>query len=150
MMKIKQSPLKFEEFYILDSHFQTLNTNDIQKITIENIPIDIDFDILLNEKENDLFNIVLILNGNIKEKPEYGYRFTIISNGIFRLKDLDNLDINIANQFIYFSALPILINSIRTYLLNISSFAPFGKYLLPAIDLKDLLKKREKKERGDR
>jgi hypothetical protein len=42
-------------------------------------------------------------------------------------------------SFLNFSALPICINNLRNYLSVLTSHAALGKYLLPSIDLNDLI-----------
>ena len=141
-MKAKKSPLKFLDFAIMNSFFETIFPDSNSKCNFEEIPIDIDFETIIDKEKPNLFNIALNLNGNTTDKPMPGYKFSIIAEGIFELEGYEELEKQKVDQFLLYSAIPMLISSIRNYLLNISSYAPFGKYLLPAIDLKDLIKKK--------
>ena len=141
-MDAKQSPLKFLEFTVIDSHFETIDPEPNEKCNFNELPIEVDFETFINNENPEIFQIGLILNGNTSETPKPGYKFSIIANGLFELEKSDNIEESKVSQFMYFSALPMVISAVRNYFLNLSSYAPYGKYLLPAIDLPDLVDKK--------
>ncbi len=145
-MELKKSPLLFHEFSILDSHFETVIHDNVQKCDFNQIPIDVDFEIFEAKDNEYLYNIVLNINGNYNENPVSGYKFSITVNGIFELTDIKEDNKSQIGQFLNYSALPMLISSVRNYILNISSYAPYGKYLLPALDLNALIKDKNQEE----
>jgi preprotein translocase subunit SecB len=55
------------------------------------------------------------------------------------LNKKETLDEKDCKHLINFSAVSIIINSLRTYILTLTAFAPMGKYTLPAIDMNNLL-----------
>ncbi len=141
-MEIKRSPLIYEDFVILDSHIQTIVKDNSVKCDLDNIPLEIDFETLVSKDNDEKYNLALNINGNDIKNPVMGYKFSIIANGFFELKKINEDNEDKANQFLLYSALPMLISSVRNYLINITSYAPYGKYILPAIDLPDLIKQK--------
>lgn len=141
-MEIKKSPLLFHEFIIVDSHLETVFDAKPAKCDFAKIPLEIDFETFKANENEHLYNVALNINGNNLDNPVIGYKFSIIANGIFELTRFEEFDKEKVDQFLLFSALPMLISSVRNYLLNLTSYAPHGKYLLPAIDLNDLVKRK--------
>ena len=141
-MVLKKSPLLFHEFIVADSHLETVFNNQSKKCNLEKIPLNIDFETFLADGQNNLFNVAINILGNDIEHPVTGYKFSITANGIFELTNFEEFEQERVDQFLLYSALPMLISSVRNYLLNITSYAPHGKYLLPAIDLNDLVKQK--------
>ncbi len=139
-MELKRSPLIYHDFIVFDVHLEAVFDNETQKCNFETIPLEIDFDTYLSEEKNNFFNIVLNINGNNSDNPVAGYKFSIVANGIFELKDFEKLKKEKVDQFLLYSALPMLISSVRNYIFNLTSYAPHGKYLLPALDLPALIK----------
>lgn len=122
-----------------------------EKCELDSLPLEIEFETFTDKEKHNLFNIAININCNASNKPIPGYKFSIIAKGIFKLEGYDKMEKSRIDQFLLYSAIPMLISSVRNYLLNISSYAPLGKYLLPAIDLKDLIKKKiEQQEKQNR
>jgi preprotein translocase subunit SecB len=141
-MEIKKSPLLFHEFIVIDSHLETVFDTKSAKCNFNKIPLSIDFDTFKAHDNNNLFNVALTINGNNIDKPKLGYKYSINAHGIFEITRFKEFEKEEVDRFLLYSALPMLISSVRSYLLNITSYAPYGKYLLPAIDLSDLVKQK--------
>ena len=141
-MEYKKSPLLFHEFVIIDSHLETIFDTKSKKCIFEEIPLEIDFETFTAKENENLFNVALNITGNDVDKPVAGYKFSIIANGIYELTEFEKFEQKQVDQFLLYSALPMLISSVRNYILNITSYAPHGKYLLPAIDLTALVKQK--------
>ncbi len=137
-MKIKKSILTLTEFWIVESNLVSILPLN-EKQLFQDIDLDIDFDIL---EADEYFKLVLKIEGNKGKKKKVGYSFTIVSEGIFNFtKKIEEKEMN---SMLLFSALPMMIANIRGYLANITAYAPFGKYLLPSIDMKDLIESKQK------
>ena len=141
-MEYKKSPLLFHEFVIVDSHLETVFDTKSKKCVFEEIPLEIDFETFTANENDNLFNVALNITGNNIDKSVVGYKFSITANGFFELTEFDKFEKPKVDQFLLYSALPMLLSSVRNYLLNITSYAPHGKYLLPAIDLTALIKQK--------
>ncbi|NOX46681.1 MAG: hypothetical protein GXO89_06860, partial [Chlorobi bacterium] len=79
------------------------------------------------------FNIIC----NEEEKP--GYFFSLGAVGEFVLRNVENMEEKTQKQYILYTALPMVINSVRIFVQNLTSMFEFGPYLLPTIDLTKLI-----------
>ncbi len=137
-MKVKKSILTLREFWIVESNLVSVLPVKENQL-FQDIDLDIDFDILEGE---DNFKLILRIEGNQGKKKKIGYSFTIVSEGVFNFtKKIEEKE---TNSLLLFSAVPMMIANVRGYLANITAYAPFGKYLLPSIDMKDLIENKQK------
>ena len=149
-MKSKESPLKLRSFYIVESSMQTVSPRqsagqDELDVSDEQIPyvpgIDLNFDILDNSTNPEEFAIKL----NIKTKRTAyhlpGYKFKITIVGEFYLQDRENLKPKKHTQYVFFSALPMVISLARAEIANLTAKGVFGIYYLPSIDLPAVIDK---------
>ena len=106
-------------------------------IFIESYNIDIDF--VAQDLKNEIIQLFVKIEVNLSEQKQSGYSIFSEGVGIFEFdKDLQLSD-NDKFNFIYISGLSICINSLRAIITNVTSYAPFGKYSLPSIDINELL-----------
>jgi preprotein translocase subunit SecB len=139
-MQIKRSELKIENLLILASNIVIVPTSPVDKfISFDNIDLDADFNILTNAKDKSNFKVIITISGNISESKKPGYSFSVASEGIFQIVGVENMEKELIDGLLVHSALPILFSHVRSYLMNTTSYYPFGKYVLPAIDLNALL-----------
>jgi preprotein translocase subunit SecB len=144
-MLAKKSELNIVSLLIFGCNFSAIPINsEIKMPIIDNIDLDIDFNILTNKSDKSRFKIILSITGNNAQVKLPGYFFSIMSEGVFKIDGIDSMKKEQIDGFLKLSALPILINHIRSYLINISSYYPYGKYVLPAVDLTDLLNSKSK------
>ncbi len=138
----------FKDFKLENFTLQTIPVNkDKSKINLKRLPFDLDMDILTNENDNpENLEVFIRLNLTINKDKKPGYYIQATFLGFFRIKHIDKLDENIINQYIIFTALPIVISSSRIELRNLTQNALFGPYFLPTVDMKKLLKKLEQKQ----
>ena len=139
-MKIKKSILELHKFWVVRSQFLVNPPSENQQ-TPENIELDIDFEILVGE---DLFKIVLQLEGNKGKKRKVGYSFKIEVEGIFGFSE--KMSEEDSQHILLYSAIPMMIANTRGYLANITSYSFFGQYLLPSVDINNLIEKKVKAE----
>ncbi|MFZ1288541.1 MAG: hypothetical protein WAR79_00505 [Melioribacteraceae bacterium] len=142
-MEIKKSDLKLEKFTMLACSFATIKAEKkITEVDLNNIPIDLDFDILVNKKNSNKIKIMLEVKANTRENQLPGYIYTVICEFDFIIKGLNKLAEDKKNRNILFTALPLSIAMVRSHLYNVSSNFPYGHYMLPSIDLVDLFTKK--------
>ena len=129
-----------EKFF---AHFENsiINKCDIQaSITFdkrqEPYIIDVDFDIQdLSEEEFQVFTKISINNDEVTEA---GYKISVEGTGVFRIDpNIELPDTHRANLKNY-SAVNLLINRLRTHILQTTGMSVFGPYDLPPIDITDL------------
>jgi preprotein translocase subunit SecB len=145
-MRPKFSDLKFIDYILNETKFfSVVNENDdfeTIRNKIQQRKFDIDFDIFINEENNDIFKIILKIDNFSKNKQKiFGYNFLIEITASFYLKNLQKLPTKKQTQYILFSALPMTISLARAELGHITANAVLGRYILPAIDINDLIDK---------
>lgn len=148
-MKTKNSQLIFKEFYILASSLISIPLEDESDGLINDFSIDIDFDIYKSEEIENEFRIIVSIDGNDDENPTPGYCFGIIIEGYFGFDFDKKNDQNEIDVLLTRSAIPILIGQLRNYLSTITAMSPYGKYILPSIDMNDLLEQKDKMEHSE-
>lgn len=96
---------------------------------------DIDFRIERND-EKDLYRIIVDVCSRAQEA---GYSYDVSAVGFFALND--DIDAKRRDQLLLNSALPMMISATRGYLADMTAHSVYGRYLLPTIDMADLLSK---------
>lgn len=138
-MILKKSPLQHHEFFVLNSSYNFIdleidsNGNSVALVAFPEY--ELDFDFTINFKENGFFLIFTKISINTSDKPLQGYKIFAECVSIFSFEKNVKLDDKVKGDYIYISALSIAINNMRTYIANMTSYGPHGKYLLPAIDV---------------
>lgn len=137
-MQIKKSDLTLSEFNIINSSFKTESEN-FTAINFENYEIDIDFKIY-NEKNSDSeFRNFMVLNINSSEVKLPGYSISILASGKFSIKNFSDHSPEEINNLVFRSSVPMMIANLRAFISNLTSFGVHGKYMLPSIDVPDLI-----------
>ncbi len=145
-MKVKNSQLNFEDFKIMACSFAAIPSDKkIPSKDLQNIPVDVDFDILSKNTDTSKFKILLQIASKDSKKMQRGYMFSIISEASFNIIGFSKLSKEKRDQFILYTALPLSISMVRSHLYNASASFTYGPYLLPSIDLLDLVKNKFKK-----
>jgi preprotein translocase subunit SecB len=150
-MEIKRSELNILSYNILNSNFTTVIKSEDKISTlkkgIHNKNFTIDFDIFSGKADTE-FSIMLQISSTDKKNkiPESGYSFSLKVRCLFYLDTIKELNDDIRNQYILFSALPMVISIARSHLALVSANGIFGTFTLPAIDLQNLINKWFEKE----
>ncbi|MCX7877332.1 MAG: hypothetical protein N2510_01685 [Ignavibacteria bacterium] len=76
------------------------------------------------------------------QEKEYPYNFHVRSESIFHL--LDRIDSEEENNLMLRVALPQAISYTRVYISNNSAYSPLKRYMLPIIDLNNLIEQKVK------
>lgn len=142
-MRLKKAPLILKEFYILDSTYQ-FNEPVNEEVDISEVfdqyPIEFDFKINKDENDNFFLYTKITINQPINDKAFPGYLISVESISILGFNTDNKLTEKERKDFIFMSGLSIAINNLRAYILNMTSYYPFGRYQLPAIDMVQLHK----------
>jgi preprotein translocase subunit SecB len=138
-MIVKESKFVLENFLITGINWKCIPQESISD-KLSSIPIEIDFDIFEAKEDDRKFKIVLIISSGNNDEKRPGYHFSVLSEGYFEITDkIYDTKKEIKDNYLLLSAVPIMINSIRLFLVSVSSNGPFGKWLLPTIDIHDLV-----------
>lgn len=143
-MKPQLSPLILLDFAIINSSFNfsplISNNKDIHKNFSEYL-IDIDFAIVQQE-DNFRFFIKVAINQGEDKLPGY----SIFSEGVavFTFSKKTKISEEDKKSLMQYSAFSIALNSLRSFISALTAFAPFGKYILPSIDVNDIFQQKAK------
>lgn len=143
-MKIPKSDLELIEFVIINSEYRFHEPKDDIEINIRELFSDYELNIDFGtsepiEDEDNIFNIFIKIDINNGKDPLPGYSIFCEGVGLFKIPNLKTLEDSVANNLLQISSLSISINSIRSYLMNITNYYPFGKFILPSIDMNQLI-----------
>lgn len=141
-MIIKKSPFDLQDFVIINNVFRYKNPpNDVDPEQLfSEYKIDIDY---IFQTEDELFFQVFIKVLINESGEKDGYSFTTEGIGFFQFES----DVSTKEKVNYlnFSGIPMCINSIRSFVGLLTSHSPMGKYLLPSIDLNDLVEQKNER-----
>lgn len=147
-MKAKLSPLSWINFALLQSRFEFIpqETKSKKKIDTQSIfsnyEIDIDFS-NFDINENGDFQAFTKIEINNDENPKSGYKIVVEGTGVFKINESAELSEDHKKNLKNYSAINLLINRLRTHILQMTSLSVFGPYDLPPIDITDLYKQKE-------
>lgn len=151
-MKAHQSPLTLENFFLLNLDYQVVKPNDDAKVDyselIDSYEIDIDFAFQQFDSVN--FQLFTKIGVNHIEDPKSGY--TLFAEGVCVFTFDNNVELTEGDksQLLHFSGLNICINSLRNILATTTANGPFGRYILPSIDVNHLLKSKQERVKEDK
>ncbi len=142
-MKAKISPLVWLNFALVQSNFQMIAPElkgRKKKINPEEYfnqyDIDIDFEVL--DAEDDTFQVFTKISINKTENPVVGYQIFVEGTGLFKINATEDLPEGHRKNLKNYSAVNLLINRLRTHILQTTGLSVFGAYDLPPIDITDL------------
>ena len=145
-MKANKSPLILKNFLLLnlDYQFKQPDSNLKKKVhdLVDDYNIDVDF--TFRKLDQETFQLFTKIGVNDIEEPLPGYILFIEGVCIFSFaKPIDLSDQN-KSSLLHYSGLNICINSLRNILSTTTSNGPFGRYILPSIDVSVLLDDKHK------
>ena len=140
-MKPQLSPLELNDFAIINCNFKFTappNKTNIRKV-FEEYLLDIDFAIVKDEENTRVF-IKIAINQGDNNLP--GYSIFAEGVAIFELIANDTLSEEDKKSLLQYSAVSIALNSLRGFISSLTANAPFGKYILPSIDVNNLFQQK--------
>lgn len=141
-MQAQKSPLILEESFIIASNILSVPEPEEFKGILNDFTIDIDFDIFTKETDTEARRIVVSVQGNDQDNPVPGYCFSIVAQATYNYDKMVKVSKKDKDVLLTHSAIPMVIGQIRSYLSTLTAHGPFGIYLLPAIDMNDLIKQK--------
>lgn len=142
-MRAKVSQLKLIGFHILKSEYEFIVPDEKEVIPqklFDSYSIDIDFSHHPCEELPSHIQVFVQLKIN-HTKKKAGYSFIVRGMGLFKLVD-KKMNASIFHNLRIFSTLNMVINNLRNTIAQQTAFAPMGVYLLPPIDIQDLIRKK--------
>lgn len=150
MLLAKKSVLELIDFSIIESQYKFVPPTDkSHKIDIDdtfrNYDVFIDYMLRSQDEQHIVIRSKVVINpeGDSNDDVLTGYHLLVEGAAIFSLEEEGLSDEELRN-LINFSSVSILISNIRGYIANLTAYAPFGKYILPAIDVRSLINEKAK------
>ena len=143
-MIAQQSAIQLNHFAVLQSHYEFEQPKKSPKNVLklfQSYEIDIDF--AHHEEEEGVIRVFVKIGINQVKKTIPGYKLLVEGIGLFHIND-EEITEQEKNNLKFFSSVSIMIGYLRNSLTSITSSAPLGSYLLPPIDMGDLLAKKSK------
>lgn len=135
MKKVKFTELQIKEYKITGGYFQAIEETEKVKVDLPSLPVSVEYSIHTDNKDGII--IVVEVGCNKASKPKPGYSFEFSAQAGFEVpENLENRD-----KLILYSCLPMVINNLRGYISSVTALSWHGPYLLPAIDVKDVIQK---------
>ena len=148
MITVKNSPLVWQDFALLELQFETISPSNTKEDFDPNeyyaaYPIAADFAIQDHEEYIQVFFKTEI---NATETPLPGYKLFCIAMGVFTLNDGADLPDEQLNNLKSYSTLNLVINRLRHHIRNITAESAFGPYEYPTIDINELFQQKRNQE----
>lgn len=143
-MKPRPSPLTIIDFALLNLEYNFIQPQsqdlhfDPRKV-FNDYDIDIDFGIT----SNDIIHVVIKAEINRRDKKAPGYSIFAEAACLFEFNKDMEIDEKAKNDIEGFSTVYIALNTLRGFISQITANGPFGRYVLPSIDLNDLISQKK-------
>lgn len=142
-MKPQVSPLHLLDFAILNCNYSFISPKD-QSDVQPNFPeyeIDLDYAII---DEQDIIRVFIKASINQGESQMPGHALFVEGVAVFELSKSLELSEADKSSLMQYSTVSIALNSLRAFVASFTASAPFGKYLIPTIDVNDLFEQKSK------
>ena len=141
-MKFKKSELELVEFSVVQSDFSVVSPKSQKDLDDSILNYEIDINYTFPDLKSKPHRIFLKIEINKTRKQKAGYSIFVEGVAFFNLPD--NMNEVKKLDLLNYSGVPILLGNIRSFIASMTSFAPFGRYIVPSIDLQDLLMQKVK------
>jgi len=138
MYRVKESQLKLIEVVSVEHSVKTKHVAEDKKVDLRNSNINLDFSKETKVENPDYFRICLSIVIS-PPRNKSGYLIKLETQGYFFIKDIEECDIAVGLSK---SALAMVISYVRAYIKTLTYNCRWGKYVLPAIDLPDVVERK--------
>ncbi|MEC3879338.1 hypothetical protein [Parapedobacter sp. 10938] len=137
-MIAKRSPLDLAEFALLSQQYKFTPLDDGVNVMALMDGYEIDIDFSISTRDDIQFQLYVSIGIN-KKGVLPGYTISLEGVGFFDFANAGDISKKEKGEFLQFSGISICINQLRGIIISLTSNGPLGKYLLPSIDVNDLL-----------
>lgn len=140
-MKANPSPLEIVDFAVINFELNFIppeKIDDDSRIYWDSYDLDIDF----NVSKNDYLRVFIKSYINQQKLP--GYKIFAETACIFRFNEKIKISEAEKNSMEGYSTIYIALNCLRGFVSQFTASAPLGRYVLPSVDLNDLIEKKKK------
>jgi len=140
-MKAVSSPLQILDFAVTSFQFELVRPDAEGDVTshFKEYAVDINFDM----DKGDLISVFIKAEVNRNEERLPGYSLMAEVGCFFRFDETKKLSDLEKQNIEGYSTIYIALNTLRGLISSFTANAPFGRYILPSIDLNDLIAKKQ-------
>jgi hypothetical protein len=139
-MKVKIHPIRFVNFVVDNFEMKFIGHEDTSIVDIKehfgSYDIDMDYE---SEKKGAMIKTSLTLDINRTDAPLPGYSLRAACFCIFEFDKKSYMEKAERDHFVNYTSISITLTYLRGYIGAITASAPYGKYIFPLIDLKELV-----------
>lgn len=138
-MKPVASPLNILDFAIMNLEFSFVQSKKRTEADLRQYFNEYDIDIDFSIHSNDVLQVFITAKVNRAGERLPGYSILAEAACIFEFNKNIAITKETKNSIEGFSTIYIALNVLRGFISQITASAPLGKYILPSIDLNDLI-----------
>jgi preprotein translocase subunit SecB len=142
-MKPKASPLTVIDFAILNLELNFIQPQDESSFDIKKAFDEYEMDIDFSISGKEMIQVVIKVEINRGKEKLPGYSIFAESGCLFEFKKNMEIQEDAKNSMGGFSTIYIALNALRGFISQITANAPLGRYILPSIDLNDLIQQKQ-------
>lgn len=142
-MKPSASPLTIVDFAIMSLNFNFIapesETNIDFKKSFKDYQLDIDFGI----NSDEIIKVLIKAEINYKGNKLPGYSIAAEAACIFEFNEDIKINEETKNSIEGFATIYIALNALRGFISQITANGPLGRYIMPSVDLNDLISQKK-------
>jgi hypothetical protein len=142
-MKPIPSPLNIVEFALINLEFNFIQPEPQLDIDQEKLFLEYDLDIDFSIHRNDLIRVLIKAEINRASKRLPGYSILAEVACFFEFNKEVEISVEVKNNIEGFSTIYMALNTLRGVISQVTANAILGRYILPSIDLNDLIEKKK-------
>lgn len=137
------SPLNIIDFAIMNLEFNFIQPQGRNEIDFKKHFNEYDLDIDFGMHGNDIIQVFIKakINNGVKKLP--GYSIMAEAACIYKFDKTIEISQDAKNSVEGFSTIYIALNFLRGFISQLTANAPLGRYILPSVDLNDLIAKKK-------
>lgn len=142
-MKPQVSPLNIIDFAILNLEFNYIEPEGVIGEDLKSIFSKYELDIDFAVHGNEIIQVFIKAEINRGQKRISGYSIMMEAACLFDFNKNIELDEKAKNDIGGFSTIYIALNALRGHISQLTASAPLGRYILPSVDLNDLINQKK-------
>ena len=143
-MTVKPSPLQLTDFQLLNLRYQFVNPTEDNRaeadVLFARYAVTVDFAI---QRQDDSTFTIFTKAGINQDSAQPGYVLFAEGVSTFLFTDPSALADDKFQNLLVYSGVGIAMQQLRSRVADLTSFAPLGKYMLPTLDINDLLAQKQ-------
>ncbi|MGL4597329.1 MAG: hypothetical protein ACRCYO_07375 [Bacteroidia bacterium] len=149
-MKPRLSPLLLLDFVVMETRLKVIHDRDIDYDAKSVFDYDLDIDFFIRQHD-DHFSVFMKVHINETAQPKVGYSIFVECVASYQFNAAEKQTAAEKKSLMAISSISMTIGSLRAFISQLTATSIHGSYLLPPIDIQDLLaqKAQQKREKSN-